>query len=218
MKAMDAPKIKVLLIHESQNTYSPLTDHLRRGGCECCFAASKREAGLLLDNHTFDLVLGPIRLKSESLYPLIGRLNGSLTTLFYSQSVEHGCWWLPALRRGQNCFGAPAFRPGEFVTVLDATIEEIRVQHARGCRNPTPYCLPAFRFGRKTSIFTQSATRYVIDQRQESEPLNGNPQRLRRLPSPDKFSIGLWPRADIAQVQAFPLAVSQSACGSRFME
>jgi PleD family two-component response regulator len=28
VKAMDAPKIKVLLIHESQNTYSPLTDHL----------------------------------------------------------------------------------------------------------------------------------------------------------------------------------------------
>ena len=123
---MHASKIKVLLIRESQNTYSPLTDHLRRGGCECCFAASKREAGLLLDNHTFDLVLGPIRLKSESLYPLIGRLDGSLTTLFYSQPVEHGCWWLPALRRGQNCFGAPAFRPGEFVTVLDAIIAEIR--------------------------------------------------------------------------------------------
>jgi hypothetical protein len=50
----------------------------------------------------------------------------SRTTLFYSQEVEDGCWWLPALRRGTNCFGAPAFRPSEFVTVLDETIEEIR--------------------------------------------------------------------------------------------
>lgn len=123
---MDAAKIKVLLIHESQNTYSPLTDHLSRGGCECRFAASQREVGLLLDSHGFDLVLGPMRLKSESLYPLMGRLDGSLATLFYSQAVERGYWWLPALRRGQNCFGAPACRPGEFVTVLDATIEEIR--------------------------------------------------------------------------------------------
>jgi hypothetical protein len=123
---MDAAKIKVLLIHQSQNTRSPLTDYLSRSGCECRFAASKREVGLLLDNHAFDLVLGPIRLKSESLYPLISLLDGSRATLFYSQPVERGYWWLPALRRGENCFGAPACRPGEFVTVLDATIEEIR--------------------------------------------------------------------------------------------
>jgi hypothetical protein len=123
---MEAVKIKVLLIHASQNTYSPLTDHLSRSRCECCFAPSKREVGLVLDNQAFDLVLGPIQLKSESLYPLIGLLEGSVATLFYSQAVERGYWWLPALRRGQNCFGAPACRPGEFVTVLDATIEEIR--------------------------------------------------------------------------------------------
>jgi hypothetical protein len=123
---MDAEKIKVLLIRESRYTYSPLMDRLGRDGCECYFAASKREVGSLLENHGFDLVLGPIKLKSESLYPLIGLLEGSCTTLFYSQAVEHGCWWLPALQRGKNRFGAPAFRPGEFVTVLDAAIEEIR--------------------------------------------------------------------------------------------
>jgi hypothetical protein len=190
---MHASKIKVLLIRESQNTYSPLTDHLRRGGCECCFAASKREAGLLLDNNTFDLVLGPIRLKSESLYLLIGLLDGSLTTLFYSQAVEHGCWWLPALRRGQNCFGAPAFRPGEFVTVLDAIIAEIRSSMRVAAEAQPHIASQHFRFGRKTSRFPQSATHYVIDQRQESEPRSaeslgiGNPQRLRRLPRPDKL-------------------------------
>ena len=123
---MDVAKIKALLIHESQNTRSPLTNYLSRVGCECHFAASRQVVGLLLDKHAFDLVLGPIRLKSESLYPLIGLLDGSLATLFYSQAVERGYWWLPALRRGQNCFGAPACRPSEFVTVLDATIEEIR--------------------------------------------------------------------------------------------
>jgi hypothetical protein len=123
---MDAKKIKVLLIRKSQNAYSPLIDSLARNGCECRLATSNQEVGVLLDNHGFDLVLGPIRLNSDSLYPLIGRLDGSRATLFFSLTVEDGCWWLPALRRGLNCFGAPAYRPGEFVTVLDKTMEEIR--------------------------------------------------------------------------------------------
>ena len=116
---MGLDKIKVLLIREGRKTWSPLTDRLEKSECECCFAASVREVDTLLSSHDFDLVLGPLRLKSDSLYPLIGLLEGSRSTLFYSQAVENGCWWLPALWQGLNCFGAPAFRPGEFATVLD---------------------------------------------------------------------------------------------------
>jgi CheY-like chemotaxis protein len=123
---MHAEKVRVLLIRENQNTYATLSDRLRGGGCDCLFAMSKREVGALLEKHSFDLVLGPIRLKNESLYPLIDVLVGSRTTLFYSKTVEDGYWWLPALRRGLDCFGTRAFRPREFVTVLDQTIEEIR--------------------------------------------------------------------------------------------
>jgi len=126
MKPMDAKKLKVLLIGKSPGGYLPLSNRLGRRRCDCRFAISNQEVCLLLDNHNFDLVLGPIKLNGDSLYPLIGLLDGSRTTLFYSQVVEDGCWWLPALRRGTNCFGAPAFRPSEFVTVLDETIEDIR--------------------------------------------------------------------------------------------
>jgi hypothetical protein len=45
--------------------------------------------------------------------------------LFYSQPVEDGCWWLPALRHGQNCFGSSALRPSQFIAALDEAIEEI---------------------------------------------------------------------------------------------
>ena len=93
----------------------------------------------MLDDHEFDLVLGPIRLNTNSLYPLIGQLDGSRTTLFFSQAVENGCWWLPALRHGLNCFGAPGYRSDEFVTVLDKTIEEIHSSVHVGCRNPISY-------------------------------------------------------------------------------
>jgi hypothetical protein len=123
---MNAKKIKVLLIRSNQSAHSPLMDRLGRSGCECELATSHEKVGALLDDHGFDLVLGPIKMDSDSLYPLIGILNGSRATLFLSQPVEHGCWWLPALWRGVNCFGAPAYRPSEFVTVLDKTIEAIR--------------------------------------------------------------------------------------------
>jgi hypothetical protein len=124
---MDAEKIiKVLLIRKRQTAHSPLMDRLGGSGCECRVATSNQEVGVLLDNHGFDLVLGPIRLHGDSLYPLIEQLEGSRTTLFFSQAVENGCWWLPAMWRGLNCFGAPAYRSGEFATVLDKTIEEIR--------------------------------------------------------------------------------------------
>ena len=87
---------------------------------------SRPELGGLLDNDAFDLVLGLIGLDSDNLYPLIGLQEGSRTTLFFFQSVENGCRWLPALCRGLNCVGVPTYRPGEFGTVLDETIEAIR--------------------------------------------------------------------------------------------
>jgi hypothetical protein len=53
-------------------------------------------------------------------------LEGSGTTVFYFYAVEHGCWWLPALKRGRKCFGSPAFRGREFVVVLDEVMKQIQ--------------------------------------------------------------------------------------------
>lgn len=123
---MDARRVEVLLIESTTNGYSPLSSRLEKRGCNPRFARRDQEVSRLLSSHRFDLVLGPIRLHGQSLYPLIRRLEGSGTTLFYSQEVEDNCWWLPAHRLGRNCFGAPALLPGEFAPVLDRTIEELR--------------------------------------------------------------------------------------------
>jgi hypothetical protein len=120
---MDTGKIKVLLIGKVSDTYSPLSYFLKSRGCGLRFAISKREVCWLLEARSFDLVLAPIRLDGNSLYPLIRWLHGSTSTLFYSQPVEDGCWWLPALWRGKKCFGAPALRPSAFATVLDEFIQ-----------------------------------------------------------------------------------------------
>lgn len=123
---MGKRQLEVLLIgHHSQGD-SGLSHRLAKQACRCRFVFSFPELFRLLENRTFDLLLGPVRLGGKSLFPLIHGLEGSATTLFYFQPVETSCWWLPALYFGRNCFGAPALRPAEFAVVLDETIEMIR--------------------------------------------------------------------------------------------
>ena len=122
---MESKNIRVLLIGESPQGSSYLTNRLQGRGCDCEFVTSYQEACALLRARNFDLVLSPMRLCGRSVFPLIDFLEGSGVTLFYSQAVEEGCWWLPALRRGRRCFGASALRPGEFMSALDEAIEEI---------------------------------------------------------------------------------------------
>jgi hypothetical protein len=123
---MEAQKVDALLIRKGQSGHSPLSNRLMRRGCSCRFATSHQEIDALLASHHCDLVLGPIRLHGDSLYPLIEQLRGSGSTLFYYLIVEDGCWWLPAVWLGANCFGSPAIHNSEFVTVLDQTIDAIR--------------------------------------------------------------------------------------------
>ncbi len=123
---MEPRRPKALLIGENPQGSSYLTKYLQERGCECEFALSYQEASWLLRPQVFDLVLSPMRLRGCSLFPLIELLDGSGITLFYSPVVENGCWWLPALRRGQHCFGSSALRPNEFVALLEETIKEIQ--------------------------------------------------------------------------------------------
>jgi hypothetical protein len=125
-KPMNVANPKVLLIGETTGGHSPLSNRLRKLGCDCRFTIFSQQVWRLLANESFDLILGPIRWNGHTLYPLIERLDGSGTTLFYSQAVEDSCLWLPALRQGLNCFGSAALHPREFVTVLDETIHKIR--------------------------------------------------------------------------------------------
>lgn len=117
---------KALLIGENPHGCWYLANRLHGHGCECSFAISYQEARSSLQAHDFELVLSPTKLWDITALPLIDLLEGSMVTLFYSHAVEQGCWWLPALRHGEKCFGSPALRPSEFVSVLDEVIAEIR--------------------------------------------------------------------------------------------
>ena len=72
-------------------------------------------------------MLSPLRLRDEKTSFFVDLLAGSFTNLFFFQLVEEGCWWLPGLRFGKNCFGSSALRPAEFVEALQALIKEIQM-------------------------------------------------------------------------------------------
>jgi len=130
---------EALLIGENPQGCSYLAKRLQERGCACSFAASHQGAYLLLVARKFDLVLSPMRLRDTSFFFLMQLLAGSDVTLFYSHAVEDSCWWLPALRHGEICFGAYAFRPSDFIPVLDEAIAEVRRDRRLvGIATPSP--------------------------------------------------------------------------------
>ncbi len=103
-----------------------LAARLEKWACEIHFASSCKEANAFVSNQRFDLVLSELRMWDRSSDPLAASLIGSNATLVYSYPVETGCWWLPAVRNGQSCWGSLAMRPSEFIGFLDGILKEIR--------------------------------------------------------------------------------------------
>jgi hypothetical protein len=66
-----------------------------------------------------ELILLDSTVSPEQRRMLTTELIGSRTTLFYSFPVENGCWWLPALMRGEDSHGAPAIRRKDFPQELE---------------------------------------------------------------------------------------------------
>ena len=100
--------------------------HLERNRCECEFAKCDRGARYALGQRQFDLVLNLHTSRGTSGTSLADLLRGSQTTLFHALRLEVVCWWVPLLKLGEECLGAPALRPSEFADALDEVLKEIR--------------------------------------------------------------------------------------------
>jgi hypothetical protein len=116
--------VNVLLLGESESGFSYLLRRLQERGCHCSFATSAEEALALFDRHAFHLILSTSPLHQAN--PSIALLGESNCNAFYCYPVEDGCWWLPLVRRGQEC-EAPALRPSEFVSLLDQLVRDIKL-------------------------------------------------------------------------------------------
>jgi DNA-binding NtrC family response regulator len=122
---MNGRSQRALLVDENPEHCSNLVKRLQERGFQCQFASSSQQALSLARIYDFDLVLSPVRLHGASLLSLMDSFVGSGATLFYFHGVEEGCWWLPAIRHGKRCFGSSAFRPGEFISALEAAINDV---------------------------------------------------------------------------------------------
>ena len=122
----DTNMIRVLLVGESPQSFFLHQKYLERKGCECEFAKCERTAWQMLSDRQFGLVLSLPPSRGTSSPSLGILLSGSTTTLFYALRVEVGYWWVPILRLGEECLGAPVLRPSEFANALDEVLKEIR--------------------------------------------------------------------------------------------
>lgn len=122
--ALNCPK--VLLVADNPLGVSFLAVRLDKWSCKVQVAVSCKAATAFIENTQFDVVLSQFRLRDGSSYPLAASLIGSNTTLVYSYPVETGCWWLPAVKNGESCWGSLAMRPSEFIVFLDDILKEIK--------------------------------------------------------------------------------------------
>jgi hypothetical protein len=122
----EGAELDVLLIGESVRSFSHIAGRLEKNGCRCRYARSYEEAREVLHDKPFDIVLSVVHPRDYGISSLADTLVGTHASFFYALPVEESCWWLPALRQGERCIGAPALRPSEFANLLDQVVAEIR--------------------------------------------------------------------------------------------
>lgn len=120
--------ILVLLVGESTKSFRLLKKSLKRRHCRCRTSTSYEQAHRLIGEAAPDVVLSTIPPRPGAISSMTERLAGTGASFYYAYPVEDGCWWLPALQRGERCFGAPALRSREFTRVFDRALAEIREQ------------------------------------------------------------------------------------------
>ena len=116
---MNTSALTVLLVTDGARNAPVLQRHLQTRGCDVSFASSYREAAEMLSTRQFRLVLGEFILSDRTAYRLMPLLRGTGTTLFFSDAMEDGYWWMLALYQGQDRWGEPGMRATQFRTFLD---------------------------------------------------------------------------------------------------
>ena len=113
----------VLLVGRNGSWGSVVLKSLEKFGCELAYEAPQTVTPRNARKGAYDLILLDSTVPPEQRKDLASELAGSETSLFYTFPVENGCWWLPVLRRGQDCHGAPAFRRNEFPLELERILK-----------------------------------------------------------------------------------------------
>ena len=122
---MEPGRAKVLLVDSNSSVMNHLLDYLRSLGCLCSLAHSYQEACALFLQDKFNLVLGRFAPPDKACHELVALSAGTQASFFYFYAVEHGCWWIPRMRFGRECWGETALPPRQFARVLEKMIQEL---------------------------------------------------------------------------------------------
>jgi hypothetical protein len=109
----------VLLVGRNGSWGTSVLRSLEKFRSELSFAAPQTVTPEFVRKGGFNLILLDSTVSPEQRKRLVSELIGSEVSIFYTFPVENGCWWLPTLRRGQDCHGTPAFRRNEFPFELE---------------------------------------------------------------------------------------------------
>jgi hypothetical protein len=112
----------VLLVGRSGSWSSVVLKSLEKTCCELSFETPQNVSPRFARKTLYDVILLDSTVPPEQRKALVAELVGSETSIYYTFPVENGCWWLPALRRGQDCLGEPAFRRSEFLLELERVL------------------------------------------------------------------------------------------------
>ena len=107
---------RVLLIGHRMSWGWSVIATLEQLGCKLSFLTAEESSSPSARLASFDVILGSSNCNHR--FHRSPSLAGSRTTVFYLYPVEDGCWWLPALRLGVDCYGSPALRPSELALYL----------------------------------------------------------------------------------------------------
>jgi hypothetical protein len=122
---MATQSFTVLLVGKRSGDAAELVDYLKRRGCVVRSAASCDEAAALLRSRKFNLVLSDFLISDGSAYRLMPLLSGTRTSMFISNAVEDGCWWMNAIYEGQDCTREPGMHPSEFKARLNYLLDKL---------------------------------------------------------------------------------------------
>jgi hypothetical protein len=113
----------VLLVGRNGSWGTPVLRTLEKVRSELSFATPQAVTPEFVREGAYNLILLDSTVPPEQRRRLASELIGSEASIFYTFHVENGCWWLPTLRRGQDCHGAPAFRRTEFPFELERILQ-----------------------------------------------------------------------------------------------
>jgi DNA-binding NtrC family response regulator len=126
----NAYTVSVLLVGEGARNAPILRDYLRKRGCAVSFADCCNDAERTLRERRYDLVLSDFLLSDGTAFQLMALLRGTDSTMFFSNTVEHGCWWMNAIYEGADHSEAPGMRPKQFRVLLDQFLLDRLLRHA----------------------------------------------------------------------------------------